>query len=118
MRILKNWWLTSPLFMLLLTAVPARAGFVTASLDNTNTLSPSAPVTINLGDGTKPTVSYTPGEVNWTLNSNTSNIVLPTHFISFCLELTQDISTGTSYQYSVVTVDKAPNPGSSQSGNG
>jgi hypothetical protein len=71
-----------------------------------------------LGDGTTPTVNYTPGEVNWTLSSNTSNIVLPKKFITFCIELTQDISTGTSYQYSVVSVDKAPKPGSTQSGDG
>ena len=118
MRFFKGWLLASALVVFFLIAAPAQAGFVTASLDTTNTLAPSAPVTINYGDGKTPSLNYTPGEVNWTLSSNTSNIVLPTHFVTFCIELGQDISTGTPYQYSVVTVDKAPQPGSSQTGNG
>jgi hypothetical protein len=108
--------LIAPLVIIFLAAAPVWADFqVTATLDNTNTLSPSAPVMINLGDGASPSVSYTPGEVNWTLVS-ASGITLPNKFITFCLELTQDIYLGQTYTYSVTDLASAPKPGSGATG--
>jgi hypothetical protein len=117
MRILKSCWLISPCFAVLLAAAPARAGFVTATLANSynSALNPSDAVTINMGDGSPANISYNPGKVNWTLNTE-SGILLPANFITFCLELTQDINPGGQYTYNVTPVASAPTPGSSQTG--
>jgi hypothetical protein len=116
MRLANAWCLFGALAIIVLAAAPAAADFqVTATLNGADPLDPSAPVKINLGDGSAPTINYTPGETNWTLISATG-ILLPTNFITFCLELTQDIYPGQSYTYSVTDLASAPKPGSGATG--
>jgi hypothetical protein len=100
----------------LFVAAQSQAGFVKATLDSNNTLSPSAPVTINLGDGSKPSINYTPGAVNWTLVS--SDTAISSHFSTFCLELTQGINPSSTYTYTLANLANAPTPGSSRTGVG
>jgi hypothetical protein len=103
----------------LVATAPGRGAYVTAQLNGTNIdniINPGANVTINLGDGLNPSVQYKPGEVNWTVVSTDSAI--PHNFITFCLELNQDIGPGQQYSYDLVNVENAPKPGSSTTGNG
>ena len=113
------------LLVVLVAVAPAGADFnttVTATLDGSNTLSPSEAVEINLGGGntpgTSPSLNYTPGAVNWTQggNPNQQNTLLPTDFTTFCIELTQDISPGSTYTYNLTALQDAPNPGTANTG--
>jgi hypothetical protein len=123
MRTVKVLWLLAALSLGPPGATPALAGSysVTATLNGSSMsqiLNPSAAVTINLGDGSAPNMSYLPGEVNWTVNSsNLPGLANGAAFKTFCLELTQDISPGSATTYTL-TQDLAslPKPGSSQTG--
>ncbi len=116
MRTSQSGWPVTALLVVLAALAPARADFntVTATLNTNNTLNPSAPVEINLGGGTSPSINYTPGVVNWTQTGTQRNSLLPTDFTTFCIELTQDISPGGAYTYTLSALQNAPNPGTSQ----
>ena len=108
---------------LLCAGRPARAGTITALLNGTGLdgiINPGADVTINRGDGSTPSVAYHPGVVNWTMapNGNQSGLPFARNFTTFCIELTQDISPGNSYTYTLSDLASAPKPGSGQTGNG
>jgi hypothetical protein len=117
MRATKIVWLVGCLLVFGL-AGKGRADFVTATLNGTgldDTISPGAYVTINLGDGSTPSINYKPGLVNWT-GSPTNAPALRGAFTTFCLELTQDISPGSTYVYNLVALESAPKPGSAATG--
>jgi hypothetical protein len=106
---------------LLCAGRPAQAGTITAQLNGTGLdgiINPGADVTINVGNGSTPNVAYHPGVVNWTLISNNSSLPFASHFTTFCIELTQDISPGNPYTYTLTDLANAPKPGTSQTGNG
>src|SRR5258708_25213821 len=118
MRRSKIAWLPGCLVIVFVIAGQARAEFVTATLNGTglaDIISPGATVSINLGDGTAPGISYKPGFVNWT-GSSTNSPAFRGQFTTFCLELTQDINPGTAYTYIVVSLENAPKPGSPATG--
>jgi hypothetical protein len=99
-------------------APPARAELVTAELNGNSLgqiISPGSDVTMNLGDGKAPSVAYHAGVVNW-INDTSGASSLAQNFTTFCIELTQDISPGNQYAYSLVAVQDAPSPGSKQTG--
>jgi hypothetical protein len=103
---------------LFVVAGQGRADFVTATLNGTgldDILNPGAYVTINLGDGSAPSMNYKPGVVNWT-GVSTNAPAFRGKFTTFCLELTQDISPGNAYTYSLIALDNAPKPGSPATG--
>jgi hypothetical protein len=118
MRTLKKCSLPVSLLVIFLAAGQGKAEFVTATLNGTglnDILNPGAWVTINLGDGSAPTLNYKPGMVNWK-GVPTNSAPFQGKFTTFCLELTQDINPGTPYTYSLVSLQNAPKPGSSQTG--
>ncbi len=102
-----------------------RADYITGELHDINgqglyggILSPGAPVTINLGDGSSPSIAYYPGVVNWTVEpapAGKPNVAwLPAvggGFTTFCIELTQDISPGRVFTYQLTSLADAPSPG-------
>jgi hypothetical protein len=93
-----------------------QAGTVTAQL--TGTSNNGAPVvSINDGNGSSTLSAYSyAGYIDWTQTPSQNNSLIPLHFSTFCIELTQDVSIGGTYTYALTTLDKAPTPGSSQSG--
>lgn len=112
--------LLAALVVALGTSAPARAEMVTAELNGSTLgtiLNPSAAVTINLGDGSAASVNYYPGVVNW-INYTSGPSSLSHAFTTFCIELTQDISPGNKYTYSLIDLQYAPKPGSSKTGSG
>jgi hypothetical protein len=125
MRNFKLFSLSLALVWTWIVAAQAQAGMLTATLSSSDPLNPATPVNINLGDGTTAGMFvYTPGVVNWTIapGGNQTGLNIPTNFTSFCIELTQDISPGNSYAYTVNTSDPntglASAPVSSTPGNG
>ncbi|HEV3261993.1 MAG TPA: PEP-CTERM sorting domain-containing protein [Gemmataceae bacterium] len=117
MRKLKVLALSSFLVLPLLVAAHAQAGYITGELNGTTIdtiISPGAWVTMNLGNGSTPSVLYKPGIVKWSLVATDSAI--PHNFTAFCLELTQDISPGVPYTYRLANLADAPNPGSAATG--
>lgn len=117
MKHLRRLLFLSAVVVVLLATAPGRAGYVTAELNGTNIdniINPGVNVTINLGDGSAPSINYKPGVVNWTLVATDSAI--PHNFTTFCLELTQDISPGNQYTYSLTALEDAPKPGSGPTG--
>ncbi len=102
-------------------AVPVRADYITAQLDSGSieqVIHPGDAVTINTGNGSSPSISYYPGEMNWTAKGSGNPAWLTDKFTTFCIELTQDVSPGNTYEYQLVQLQDAPNPGTSQNGNG
>jgi hypothetical protein len=116
----KHSWIICVLVAIHSIARPVRAEFVTAELNGNSLgqiLNPGSDVTINLGDGSAPSIAYHPGMVNW-INDTTGASSLGNNFTTFCIELTQDISPGNQYTYSLVSVQDAPKPGSAKTGGG
>jgi hypothetical protein len=116
-RIHKLWFCPALLFGFLVTA-SARGDTITAELSGSgfnDTINPGAYVTINLGDGQAPWLNYKPGVVHWTA-VGTPPAGIPVDFTTFCIELTQDITWGQQYTYTLTPLANAPTPGSSQTG--
>jgi hypothetical protein len=99
-------WFAVALVAVGLTANQSRADIVVASLSS-NPLSPSDQVNIGLA-GSVGQFSYTPGVVNWNGTSQSTSSAFQHSFISFCIELTQDINPGTTYTYNVSSLANAP----------
>ncbi len=101
--------------------LPARADYITAQLNGNSIyqiIHPGDDVTINSGNGNTPSIPYYPGEMNWTAKGTNNPAWLTNPFTTFCIELTQDVSPGNTYTYKLVQLQDAPNPGTSQNGNG
>jgi hypothetical protein len=108
----KLFW--SILGCIFLLASPCRADFVQARLDNVTSAST---VMINLGDGSPANISYAyAGYVNWSQQGSPKNPALGSTFSTFCIELTQDVYFGSTYNFTVKALEDAPNPGSAGSG--
>jgi hypothetical protein len=118
--------LLSSLVALLGMTTAGRADYLTGELHDINgqglfggILSPGASVTINLGDGSSPSVGYYPGAMNWIVKAPTDSgkpnafWVPPAGdgFTTFCIELTQDVSPGNVYTYQLTALANAPSPG-------
>jgi hypothetical protein len=108
---------------LLYVGTTVRADFITGTLPTGfsgpgGALNPGTPVYINDGNGSAANMSYYPGVVNWKLDSSNASWAssLGNSFQTFCIELTQDISPGGTYTYSLVNLADAPKPGTSQTG--
>jgi hypothetical protein len=72
---------------------------------------------INHGDSTNNFFAYGyAGYMNWTQAPANNNPALNNTFTSFCIELTQNISIGGTYQYEITALESAPTPGSPQTG--
>ena len=52
------------------------------------------------------------GVFNWTRNSGSISSPLTTNFAAFCIELTQNVSVNSSYNYDETPLDSAPVPAS------
>ena len=106
-------------------APSVRADYITGELTDVNgnglfggILSPGAGVTINLGDGSSPSVAYYPGVVNWTVKTPPAGKpnaswapAVGSNFTTFCIELPQEIYPGNVYTYQLTALANAPNPG-------
>jgi hypothetical protein len=113
------------LILLFSVAASGRADYTTGELHDINghglyggILSPGAGVTINLGNGSSPSVAYYPGVVNWTVatppaGKPNASWVPPVggSFTTFCIELSQDINPGKVYTYQLTALAYAPSPG-------
>jgi hypothetical protein len=119
------------LVVLLGGSAALRADWITGTLEGGpitgqgGILNPGADVKINLGDGSKPSIDYYPGVVNWTVGTapgSTPNAswvgAVGSAFQTFCIELTQDIYSGGTYTFKLVNLANAPKPGSGTTGNG
>lgn len=103
-------WLVAGLVGLLVSASPARAGYVTAEF---------------LGVGPGLNVGYTlngvhsntsAGQFQW--KTIASDAGFSGQFHTFCIDLTQSISMGNTYTYNLVNIDLAPDPGTGTGGSG
>jgi hypothetical protein len=101
----------------------AEASTITAKLNN-GPLGQDMNIDLNIPGGTN--YQYTNqyvGEYGWTrssVNNSNNNYSGPPNlgqnFISFCIELTQDMTYGSSYTYNVVSLASSPNPNGTDTG--
>jgi hypothetical protein len=108
-------WRLTYVLAVFLAGGTCRAGTVTAEF--TGTSNHGAPtVYINDGSGSSHLTAYQfAGYMDWT-QSGATNPLLPLHFTTFCIELTQDVSTGHTYTFTPTALNLAPTPGSAQTG--
>lgn len=97
-------------------AAATHAGTITGQLvgvGNNNVVQ----LRINDGNGTNNFFNYGySGYVNWAQTPANNNTGIPNNFSTFCIELTQNISIGSTYTYTLATLESAPTPGSPQTG--
>jgi hypothetical protein len=104
-------------FAILCSAGICRAGTITAQLTGTTNNNGTPTVSINDGNGSSSLTPYNfAGYIDWTLKSNNSSSAILPNFITFCIELTQDVSIGGTFTYATTTLENAPRPGSADSG--
>lgn len=90
---------------LVIPAGMATADTVTAKLDN---VSPSQVVTIHY-DGQNLGGAYA-GSINWTETASSGATAPTGNFSTYCIDLTQEINIGHSYDYTIADILDAPNP--------
>src|SRR5207253_8907912 len=96
---------------ILLIGGTCQAGTITAEL--TGASNKGAPVvTINDGNGSSILTAYNhAGYINWTQKPGLNNPLLPLHFTSFCIELTQNVNFVGTYTFETTSLDLVPKPG-------
>jgi hypothetical protein len=97
-----------------------RSDYVTAKLASGSNLpqiiGPGAWVDINNGKGGAANERYYPGPTHWVTTTASVLGAKGTSFTSFCIELTQEVGSGKTYQFQLENLKDAPNSGGQHGG--